>query len=176
MPPWLSPLSPSHLLPDQRGQYVQRIRLAHTIWFSWYSRLPPRPACRRRDLLLLRRRRRRLRPPSSFRAGDREANRKGVHHCRRLRPGRHAVRALADEKNPADDEEERRGQRKDQPEEAARDGTARCASHSTALSRPVFTEVNTSARVHRRESNITVRGSRKLDGRVNWHLCAKRQC
>jgi len=79
---------------------------------------------------------------SSLRAGDREANRKGVHHCRRLRPGWHEVRVLADEKNPANDGEERGGRRKDRPEGAARDGTARCVSHSAALSRPVFTEVN----------------------------------
>jgi len=86
--------------------------------------------CRRRDLPLLRsplgrrgRGRRRRRRPPWHRPGDREANREDVHHCHRLRErererdegggGRRGWReggrrALADEKNPAGDGEEKK--------------------------------------------------------------------
>lgn len=97
LPPLLRPKGQSLV----RATYIPARSGSH----DTASPTSPRPACRRRDLLLLPPRRLRPPSPSSFHAGDREANRKGVHHCRRPRSGRHAVRALADEKNPR----ERRG-------------------------------------------------------------------
>lgn len=106
------------------------VYLVHTIWFV-VPTPPPSPwllfpPCRRR------RRRRRARSSSSSSSstsssssaaivehGDREANRTDVHHCRRLRPGRHTVCvcALADEKNPekngAESPERRRERKED---------------------------------------------------------------
>lgn len=117
------------------------------------SPISPRPACRRRDHHLLLRR---LRPPSrrlSAPVIEKQTARAFITVVGHDR-GDTQCAPLLKEKNPANDEEERRGQRKDRPEKAARDGTARCASHSAALSRPVFTDVNASARAHRRESNM----------------------
>lgn len=124
------------------------IRLAHTIWFPWY--LIPVPPTRPSYVVLVvvvvvvgRHR-------VSLRVGDREANRKGVHHCRRLRSGRqHAV--LADEKNRTRTRE-RKGHegelRGDRGRNEGKGGDpARCASHSAILFRLVFTEVNVSIHV-----------------------------
>lgn len=109
---------------------------------------------------------------SSFRAGDREANRKGVHHCRRLRPGRqqNAV-LLADEKNPTRTRERRREERKGNAKEnSLRSGKKRregrwsremCLAFRDLVPPGVYTSINASTRAHRRESNIATSASRK---------------
>lgn len=163
---------PSPLLPPLRwpkGQSLVRptCTLAHTIWFSWYhvshlassylsssssSSWSSSSSSSSSSAAIA----------SSSRAGDREANRKGVHHCRRLRSWTtRSARPRRWEKSRGRRRRKERTKREDQPEGAARDGTARCASHSEALFRPVFTEVNASARAHRRESNIAMRGPGK---------------